>query len=458
MKAKAIIALAGILFSSATVSLSAQEVDCRTTLSLFVQSAKIKDYKAAEPHYKTLMQGCEDYSLATYQYGERMYKSLLKSADASSKKIYAAALIANYEDRLANFPGKTKKGEVYADIAQAMYDNGIGTKEEQYAAFDKAWNLDQASFNSPKALYTYFNLVVDLQDAGKKELKDVFEKYDELIKKIETQEIMRAEQAAPLIQKQEEGVALDAKETRTLKNSEIYLTNFSKIKAGINGLLGQRADCENLVPLYNKDFEAKQNDVDWLKRAARRLSAKECEDPIFFKLVEALHRAEPSVKTAYYLGQLADRDGNSSKALAYYNESAELQTDPVEKASVYMKIANNYRKKNSYSSARSYYRKALKLQPSLGVAYLHIGNMYASSANNCGETVFNKRAVYWLAAEYADRAGRVDPSIKSTAAKTAASYRQRAPQKSDIFTGGVQPGSSIKIGCWIGESVRVPNL
>ena len=38
-------------------------------------------------------------------------------------------------------------------------------------------------------------------------------------------------------------------------------------------------------------------------------------------------------------------------------------------------------------------QKALAYQPSMGKAYLLIANLYASSANGCGKTQFEKRAV-----------------------------------------------------------------
>ncbi|MBW2960429.1 hypothetical protein [Mesonia aestuariivivens] len=458
MKTRLLALLSAVFFSFGIAN--AQEVDCNTTLNLFSQSAKIKDYKSALPNYKSLIESCPKINLAVYQYGERMFKQFIKETegDAAKQKEYAQALIKNYELRLENFPSKTAKGEVYSDIAQVKFDSELGSIEDQYNAFDKAWELDKESFNSPKALYAYFNLVVKLQESGKKDLQDVFTKYDELIQKIERQEIFRAEQAEPLIEKQEAGEELTSTEKRVLGNSEIYLTNFMKIKGSINSMLGEKADCENLIPLYQKDFEAKKTDTEWLKRAARRLSAKDCDDPLFFQLVEALHTAEPSAKTAYYLGQLADKGGNDAKALEYYNQSAELEVEPLAKAKVYYKIANKYKAKGSLSQARNFYRKALKFQPSLGVAYLKIAAMYAGSANNCGGTSFEKRAVYWLAAEYADRANKVDPSLKSVATKTAASYRATAPQKQDIFTSDYKPGSRISFSCWVGESVRVPAL
>jgi hypothetical protein len=94
----------------------------------------------------------------------------------------------------------------------------------------------------------------------------------------------------------------------------------------------------------------------------------------------------------------------------------------------------------------------------MGVAYLKIAEMYAKSANDCGNSVFNKRAVYWLAADYAKRAGRVDPSISSNANAAADSYRGRAPQKSDIFQEDAAGKKISFSSCWIGESVVVPNL
>ncbi len=83
--------------------------------------------------------------------------------------------------------------------------------------------------------------------------------------------------------------------------------------------------------------------------------------------------------------------------------------------------------------------------------------MYAKSANNCGESAFNKRAVYWLAESEVLKAGRVDKSLASQASKYAKSYGGKAPTKSEIFSSG-RSGEVIKIGCWIGSSVTVPSV
>lgn len=453
MKTKFILFLAALMLAS---GMFAQ--DCNTALSLFAGKAQIKNWEEAKPLYEKLIRDCPSASLAIYQYGAMMYKDFLEDCQESLKKETAQALIENYRMRLQYFPEKTKKGETLAMIAQVMYDYGIGTPEEQYAAFEKAWTTDQETFESPKSLYTYFSLLVDLHDAGKKDLQEVFKKYDEVMAKIETLENAKAELAAPLMEKQDAQQELTKREQTILSNSEIYLKNYNIIKESINAKLGQRADCDNLIPLFEKQFDEKKNDIEWLQIASARLNAKDCTDsPLFVKLVQAQHALNPSAKSAFYLGKLAANNGNSSKALKYYEESAQLEKNPSDKARVYYVIANSYKKSGSFATARNFYRKALQAKPSMGEAYLQIASMYAQSANNCGNTVFEKRAVYWLAADYAERAGRVDPSLKKHANQAASSYNATAPQKADIFNSG-KAGQTIQIGCWIGESVRVPNL
>lgn len=456
MKTKVILFLSGLLLSTGALQAQANQ-ECATTASLAYSDAKAKNYDAAFPRIQTLREECPTYSIVTYQYGERILKDKLSNAPEGEKKALAQDLIELYRERLQHFPGKTEAGEVYADVAQVMYDYKIGTTEEQFAAFDKAFKENPDGLNA-KSLYTYFYLLVELQDAGKKSLQEVFEMYDVVTAKLEQQENETAEGLAKLIEKQESGEELTSKEERRLNAYEINLKAYSAVKGSINAKLGERADCENLVPMFKKDFEENKANVEWLRRAAGRLSGKDCtKDPLFFKLVEALHKQEPSAKSAKYLGQLADAEGKASKALEYYLQSAKLETNPSDKAAVYYRIADEYKQKGQFSQARTYYRRTLDAKPSYGRAYLQIASMIAQSANNCGDTAFEKRAVYWLAADYASRAGRVDPSISGTANETAVAYRGRAPQRSDIFQQDMQ-GKTISIGCWIGESVRVPNL
>jgi len=77
--------------------------------------------------------------------------------------------------------------------------------------------------------------------------------------------------------------------------------------------------------------------------------------------------------------------------------------------------------------------------------------LYANSANDCGNDPFEKRAIYWLAAQTARKAGTASGNA------AASSYDKLAPSKQEIFNSG-RAGQSICFKCWVGKCVTVPNL
>ena len=448
-----------LLFSVLALSLSGKALaqapdDCAIILSYFIEPARAQNYEAALTHYDKVIKECPKVNLATYQYAVKMFEYFI---DEKGDKSKVDDLIQAWRLRLENFPEKTSEGEVLMTIAQLKYDNNIGTKDEQFKAFDDSFKKDPNSFSSSKSLYTYFSLAVDLFNEGKMELQEIFKLYDVVISKIDTEKNNLAEKLTPLMDKDEAGNGMTDKEQRAKEVYENNLGVYSTVESSVNGKLGQLADCENLIPFYEKDYENKKNDIDWIKAASIRLDAKECESNLSSKLAVRLHELEPSSTSAYLLGKQAELEGKASKAMQYFNEAADLEKDNSKKVRIYYSIAENHRKKGSFASARTYYNKMLEVKPSAGIAYYKIGNMYADSANNCGKTVFEKRAMYWLAADMMDKAARVDGSLAGNANAAADSYRQRAPQKSDIFSEG-NAGETIKFDCWVGGSVRVPNL
>ena len=451
-----------ILFTTPLFSqLSSDE--CLEQLSIFAESAKIKNYQAAYEPWKTVLDNCPTLSLATYQYGEIILKDFIKKSESEEDKSkYLNDLLSLYDQWAENFPerkGVRQIGKIYSSKGQAMLDNGIKDKELIYDTFDYAFKNDPVSFTNPKSLAYYFQTGYDLYKVGSKiNLETLFEKYEELTEKFELLKTNISKNIDIILNKEESGTALTSKEVR---NKRIYDTNSNAVSAYlqlIDQLIAKEATCDILIPLYTKNFEENKNNTLWIRRAAGRLDGKDCsDDPLFVTLVEQLHSLEPSADSAYYLGILNDKQGNSEDALKYYQESVSLQTDNYKKANILYKIAVKFKNAGRRVSARNYAEQALSYQPSLGRAYLLIANMYADSANGCGDTQFNKRAVFWLAAQTAVKAGRVDASLKKISDRTAAAFNGRAPTKTDIFTEGNQ-GTSITFSCWIRRSIKVPSL
>ena len=451
-----------ILFISPLFSqLSSDE--CLEQLSIFAESAKIKNYQAAYEPWKTVLDNCPKLSLATYQYGEIILKDFIKKSESEENKSkYLNDLLSLYDQWAENFPerkGVRQIGKIYSSKGQAMLDNGIKDKELIYDTFEYAFQNDPTSFTNPKSLAYYFQTGYDLYKAGSKiNLETLFEKYEELTEKFELLKTNISKNIDIILNKEESGTPLTSREVR---NKKIYNTNSNAVSAYlqlIDQLIAKEATCDILIPLYSENFEENKNNPLWIRRAAGRLDGKDCsDDPLFVTLVEQLHSLEPSADSAYYLGILNDKQGNSEGALKYYQESVSLQTDNYKKANILYKIAVKFKNAGRRVSARNYAEQALSFQPSLGRAYLLIANMYADSANGCGDTQFNKRAVFWLAAQTAVKAGRVDASLKKISDRTAAAFNGRAPSKTDIFTEGNQ-GTNITFSCWIKRSVKVPNL
>ena len=133
-----------------------------------------------------------------------------------------------------------------------------------------------------------------------------------------------------------------------------------------------------------------------------------------------------------------------------------LTDKAYDKAKVYYILATIAKNRGQKSQARTYAYKALEFKPSMGSAYLMIARMYAKSADQCGKDKFSKLSTYWLAANMAEKAAKVDPSKAKAARKAAANYRAHAPSKTEIFMNGMA-GKKIPMKCWIGGSVTVPN-
>lgn len=434
----------------------AQNPECMTNLSIYTEHVKVKNYDAAYTPWKMVYENCPTLNWANILYGERILKDRVANSTGADKTANINELLELYDNRIKYFAAKTSPAETVIDKVLLKYDEKMISDEEIFAELDKAFKEDGGNYRNPKALYLYFSTLVDLHNAGKREVEEVFERYDAITEKIEIENDKLTDVITKLLPKEDAGT-LTSKEKSQLRSYNSYSENYGKIAESIDSKLGALANCENLIPLYNKSFDAKKNDIAWVKRAVGRMYSKECtEDPLFKKLFEVQLALEPSASAYMYGGALKINAGDTKGAIEDFNKALELETDSRKKSNIAYRIATSYRR-SSKSTSRSYAQKAIDANPANGKAYLLIASLYASSANECGTTPFEKRAVYWKAAEMARQAGRVDPAVSGSSAQAAKSYDAKAPSRTDIFNSGMA-GKTISFSCWVGGSVKVPNL
>jgi tetratricopeptide (TPR) repeat protein len=434
----------------------AQNPECMTNLSIYAEHAKVKNYDAAYGPWKMVYTACPDINKANFSYGERILMDKIEKSSGAEKDALIKELLKVYDDSNKYFPESFTPGIVAIDKVLLMYDNKMASDEQIFAMLDKAFKEDKENFKNPKALYLYFSSLVDLYSANKKDLQDVFDTYDDVTEKIEDENSQLTDVINKLLPKEDAGT-LTSKEKRSLNVATTNSESYGKIAGSVDSKLGALADCENLIPLYERSYEAKKGDVTWVKRAVGRMFSKECtDDPMFKKLFEAQLALDPSADAYVYGGTLKQKAGDNSGAIADFNKALDLETNSRKKSNIAYKIATSYRRGNR-STSRSYAMKAIDANPSNGNAYLLIASLYAASANDCGDTPFEKRAIYWKAADMARKAGRVDPALSGRASQSAASYEAKAPSKTDIFNSGMA-GKTLSFKCWVGGSITVPSL
>lgn len=450
-----------LLFFTHSVSFSQATEEDINALSIFSEYVKAKNYDSAFEPWMELRQRNPKFNSAIYVYGEKILTYKIASSSDEEKISYLKDMLQLWKEKREYFPEKTPLGAILAKSAQLKYDNMQLLKlsdSDVYESFENAYDSDLESFNNPKNLYTYFKLSVRLYDKEIKSTEDLFTKYDEISEKVELEIKNYTVKVNKYIDQFGEELTLTKKEERRKKSYNSFLKAYSQIKKGMEKDLGDRGNCDNLILLYSKNFDLKLNDGKWLNRAMNRLYKKECDDSdLFVKIVQQKNDLEPSAATAYYLGTIKDKQGKSNEAIGYYNQAIELESDSYEKSKILFRIATNFRKNGLFTKARAYYMQSLGFNPSNGKPFLAIAQMYASSAKNCGDSNFDQRAVYWLAAKEASKAFKVDANMRKAANKALSNYNAKAPQKSEIFSSG-RDGELIKIGCWINRSVTVPNL
>ena len=277
----------------------AQNPECMTNLSIYAEHVKVKNYDAAYEPWKMVYESCPDINKANFSYGERILKAKVESSTGAEKDGYIQDLLDLYDNSLKYFPTKYSKAGVAIDKALLMYENKMASDEELFNMLDKAFQEDQANFKNPRALYLYFSSLVDLHGAGKKDLQDVFNTYDDVTGKIEEENKQLTDVVTKLLPKDSLGT-LTSKEKRALRVATVNSESYGKVASSVDSKLGALADCDNLIPLYEKSFEEKKTDVKWVKRAVGRMFSKECiDDPMFRKLFEAQLALDPSAD-AYF--------------------------------------------------------------------------------------------------------------------------------------------------------------
>ena len=427
----------------------------KENLSVYYEYYKSKNYKDSYDAWNYVYENCPSAHKNIYIHGPKLIKYKYKKATtAEEKKSYLDKLMKVYDDRLVYFPGK--EGYVLGMKGSDMLNYKIGTSQEAFDVLAKAYEIDGNKL-SASVLYAYFMASTRLFNEKIFTDEDVFKVYDQVIEAIDYGKEAKTEIIAKYEQKEEDGKTLTKKEAKALKNAKIGYKSYDTVASNVEKVIGKIATCDRLDMIYGQKYDENKEDINWVNGGVKMMTRKKCFDSkVFFKLIDAKSKLAPDASSSRVAGLLSLSNKQYSKALGYYEEAIKLGDDPAKTADDYYKAAQCLFKLGQRSKARSYAYKAMENKKGWGEPYILIGDMYAASANSCGTNAFEKKAVYWAAINKYAQARSVDPKVSKKAAKKISAWSSQVPDKTMIFQFGYIGKPTYKIGCWINETVKVP--
>lgn len=212
-------------------------------------------------------------------------------------------------------------------------------------------------------------------------------------------------------------------------------------------------DCEVLTPVLDDKLKTLPQDPEMkLKKVNDYLALmdiQKCQSSATYgKFVDTLILLKPTAD-AYYFGYIyASGTGNSSKALKYLNKAIELEKDGPNSDKYLLALANEQYKAGSYKAAFSTAQKIGSGEFKGEALYIQAISI-AATANSCGNSTFERKANFWLANDYINRA-----IANGKAGVSSGKFLDNAPSSNEIFSEGITMGSSFTLTCW-GESTTV---
>lgn len=429
---KAIIFILGVMFITNS---NAQKFDCPSKMTEYQELFKAKKIAESFDTWTAVSKNCPKENEAVYKDGiEILQYKIDNAASAEEKEKLVRDVLKLYDQYNKYFPLTTQDFEV--NKAMTLVANKIDAKEEIFTLLDRGFTKASNKVTAANAIYTYFSMYCEKFNNGDKSITSnlVLEKYT-LVNSL----LNQLQAAKP-----------DSNESEQAKQNSDYKT----AQTAINKLIKDLATCENLDAFYTKNYTDNQENGDWITSALLSLSGKCSAKPIFNTLAEKLYAMKVTAQSANFMALANLQQRKFPEAIKFYNESAELQSNPIEKAKIYYTLATGLLA-NDLPKSKEYLKKALSSDPKMGKAYLFLAQLYSNSANDCGKTDFEKKTVYYLAIQTAQKAGVVEPRLKPTADKAAKDYEAKSLTADEISKAKMN-GKLVTVGCWINETITFP--
>ncbi len=397
-------------------------VECKNNLSFYNDYMKQGNLIEAIPLWREAFRLCPPaVSARLYQHGEKIFKFLIEKnkSNPQLRNKLVDSLFLMYDLRSEHFP----KYAIGAQTNKAfdMFEY-MGDKNPK--VFEALGNVVKMAGNDtdPSILVLYMQVAVNMFNDKQISADKVLDIYSLL---------------TPIVEYQIKANASEAQQVK--KGIDLLFAN-----SGV-------ASCENIVAMFGPKFKENPNDKELVSRIVRLLNDAQCfKEELYVSTVEALHRLDPSYKSALYLYKLYSLRDEHQNAIKLLQEAIDYpESNDNEDADMMIDMATYYfQKMGSPAKAAEAARQAMQKSTNVaGKANYILGLIWASQ--KCSGTEVEQRAKYWVAVDYFTRAksfADAAPLMEELTSRIR-EYSQYFPLQEEAFMYDIVDGSSYTVSC-----------
>ncbi len=398
----------------------AVRTDVLTKLNYFKGAIRDRRYEEALVLSRYVMQVAPKASEAMYVNSAVAYRNLLaKATNETDRDRMFDSLIVIHRLKLDNFPEHPERGRnfILQEIVSDYMKFKSHDRDALYEAFKNAI-LDNPDHVPSALVFFYFSeLTNDYKDYSLS-TDTYLGEYNYVV-----------------------GLLKDNTDSVQMKALGDIQTLFATSGA---------ATCEVIEKMYKEKVAADPDNMDLVETALRMLNTQKCNTPFRLQLAEKSYSSKPSAISAMSLAFAYEEQGDISKALGYYREAIELETNSSEKANYAATAAFSLIDKADYSNALTFARQATAANPSSASGFLAQALCYSYLApRSCSG--FDLKAAYWIVYDMASKARSLsdDDKISKSCDAVMGNARNNFPSDEEIFFMNLNVNSAYTVRCGV---------
>lgn len=368
-----------------------------------------------------LLANAPDLNESIYINGVKVYHGAVGAvSDEAQKRVYQDSVITVFDLRKEKFDNEARWIENKAYYGYQYFKNDKTKIADVLSTFDRVVEVN-GEFQTVNLLAYYYDLVYRNYAYNKAYAKEeILSVYDKITAIADAAQANGSDVSVPTSTRDQLIVMMELIDCDFIEN-----TLGAKLKADMTN-------------------EALANQI--LKYAAQY---KCTSTEAFLTALELIDSKSPTFATAQIRALRYLQNSEYDQAQPILEKALTLAENDSQKADMYLYLSKVHAQLGRKSAARSAAMEAAKLDAEKSKdAWLTVAQLYMESFNDCkgGVSRAKDRSVYIAAYNAYQRAG---------SSSGMASAKAQFPSKEELFTEGLQPGSTINTGCWIGETVTL---